>query len=65
MKYNVSSVQPKSWLSEYLIRTRGTIQEKIIDTIWKDKSYVLNKLNVLKNNGVIEEDQKPYYDYKP
>ena len=65
MKYNTLSNIPKSWGSDPLCRMKKLIQEKLIDKIFPNNTYTFDKLNVLKNNGVVKEDQDPHYDYRP
>ena len=36
-----------------------------MDMILYDKSHILGKFNLIKNAGLIEDDQHPHTDYPP
>ena len=66
MKYNHTSRISKKWQNEELVQFQADIERKLLSFLKKDDTtYCIGKFNVLRNNGIIETDQDPHYDYPP
>ena len=66
MKYNHTSRIPKKWQDEELVKFQADIEKKLLSCLNKDDiTYCIGKFNVLRNNGKIETDPDPHYDYPP
>ena len=64
MKYNASSVYPSSWDSITLKSMFKNLKEQIVDKVLPTTSYEFGRKNLLKNTGIIEDDQEPHFNYR-
>ena len=65
MKYNASSVYPSSWRTPKMTALFNNIKSLIFDRHLPSKDYQFGRHNLLKNGGVMHDDQVPHFDYKP
>lgn len=67
MKYNATSIPPQAWRSPKLEEMKKRIEAHIFKKkdLLPSLDYGYEKLNLLKNGGVMFDDQVPHYDYKP
>ena len=63
MKYDHSSRFPQKLDNGYLGKLLSDIIEKIFDIMLQNTNYMIGRHNLLKNNGIVEHDQKPHADY--
>ena len=64
MKYQTSSVLPKSWRQPTLATMFESIKLNIFDNVLPNTKYTWQKQNVLKNQGISVIDQAGHYDYE-
>ena len=65
MKYSYSSVPSNKWNSPALTEMFKNLKINIIDAALPKKNYAISRYNVLKNDGIVEENQYPHFDYMP
>ena len=58
-----NSVIPRDWKYGYLGTLLKDIKELLYDKLFPGKNYIIGKHNLLKNTGVIANDQPPHTDY--
>ena len=63
MKYDINSRMPNDWYKDHLAKFLSDIKDKIFNRILKNTSYMIGRHNLLKNDGIVENDQKPHADY--
>ena len=66
MKYDINSPIPKSWNHLILVKFKSEYFNKLISkkTLGED-GYSISRFNILRNAGIIPEDQNPHYYYPP
>ena len=66
MKYDASSsFRPVAWEHSSLVQMSKDLKQFILNKALPSVYYNIDKFNVLKNTGIIEEDQEPHFDYRP
>ena len=63
MKYEINSRIPKDWNDGHLGKLFKKIKEQIFDITLKNADYIIGGHNLLKNDGIVEYDQKPHKNY--
>ena len=63
MKYDINSRTPKDWNDGHLGKFFKNIKERIFNITLTSVSYIIGGYSLLKNDGIIEYDQKPHFDY--
>ena len=63
MKYDINSRIPKDWNEGHLGKLLSNIKELIFNRILTNADYMIGWHNLLKNDGIVEYDQKPHSDY--
>ena len=62
-KYDVNNRIPKDWDARHHGKLFKNIKQRIFDVILTNGYYTIGQHNLLKNDGIIEYDQKPHSDY--
>ena len=66
MKYNSNSTTPKTWNDIELVQFQADISEKLLSKLLHSNLlFRMTKFNLLRNNGLLEADQDPHFDYPP
>ena len=65
MKYQTSTPRPPKWNQSPIKPAFDAITDSILKKRLPTKDYQFGYINVLKNSGLIYEDQRPHYDYDP
>ena len=66
MKYDINSPIPQSWDNLTLVKFKSEICNKLIlKKTLGEEGYGIGRFNLLRNAGIIPEDQNPHYDYPP
>ena len=64
MKYEINSPIPRSWNHLTLVKFKSKICTKLISKkTLGEEGYAIGWFNLLRNAGIIPEDQKPHYNY--
>ena len=63
MKYDHNRRMPKNWDVENLGKLLLDIKLQIFDFFFENTDYMIERNNLLKNDGIVEHDQKPHSDY--
>ena len=63
MKYDINIRIPKNWAGGNLGKFLSDIKLHIFDIMFKHTNYMIGRHNLLKNDGIVENDQKPHADY--
>ena len=63
MKYEINSKIPKDWDVGNLGKLLSNIKEQIFNRILAHVDYMMGQHNLLRNDGIVEYDQKSYSDY--
>ena len=63
MKYDINSRSPKNWDVGYLDKLLSNIKQQIFNIILTNADYMIGRHNLLKNDGIVEHDQKSHSDY--
>ena len=58
MKYAINSRMPDDWCKDHLASFLSDIKDKIFDKMFKNTSCMIGQNNLLKNDGIVEHDQK-------
>ena len=63
MKYNYQSKIPSKWHEPELMGFRKDIEKYLLVKIpHLTNPYIIGKFNLLKNGGVLHDDQYPHFD---
>ena len=62
MKYDINSRIPKDWNDGNLGKFLKDIKEWTYDTTLTNEFYIIDRYNLLKNDDIVEYDQKPHAD---
>ena len=65
LKYNINSKISKEWGTGYLGDLVRDYNQQVLDKILKTKDYIVDKHNLLKNDGDLLYNQIPHRDYPP
>jgi len=65
MKYQTSSIVPRTLKSPTLSTMFENIKLNIFDNVLPNTKYTWHKHNVIKNQGISVIDQAGHYDYEP
>ena len=63
IKHDISSRIPKDWNDGHIGKLLKNIKERIFDITLKNASYIIGRHNLLKNDGIVEYDPNPHFDY--
>ena len=63
MKYDHNSRIPKNWDRDNLRKYLSDIKLQIFDKMFKNTKYMIGQHNLLKNDGIVDHDQKPHSGY--
>ena len=63
MKYNIGSRIPKDWDTGNLDKLLSNIKLQIFNRMLTNADYMIVLHKLLKNDGIVEYDQKPHSDY--
>ena len=63
MKYDINSTMPNDWCKDQLVKFLFDIKDKIFNKMFKNTRYMIGRHKLLKNDGIVENDQKPHADY--
>ena len=63
MKYDINSRIPKDWADGKLGKLLSNVEEEICYRILTNADCMIGRHNLLKNDGIVEYDQKPHSDY--
>ena len=62
IKYDVNSRIPKDWDVEHLGKLLSNIKQQRFNIILTNTDYMIGRHNLLKNDGIVEHDQKPHHE---
>ena len=63
MKYDINSRIPKNWDTGHLGKLLSNIKKQIFNIILRNIDYMIRQHSLLKNDGIVEHDQKPHSNY--
>ena len=63
MKYDINSRIPNDWYKDHLAKFLSDIKEKIFNKMFQTTHYIIGQYNLLRNGGIVENNQKPHADY--
>ena len=63
MEYDIRSKIPKDWTGGHLGKMLSNIKELIFDKTLKNMNDVIGRYNLLKNDDIVEYDQKSHVYY--
>ena len=63
MKYDINGRIPKDWDNGHLGKLLSNLKLQIFNRILTNADYMIVRHNLLKNDGIVEYDQKPHSNY--